>query len=296
MKPPRVAVICGPTASGKTAFATRVAAALKTEIICADSRQIYREMKIGTARPLDEEMRDIPHHLCACASIHDTYNAGQFQKDSTAIANALLAQHKTPVLVGGTGLYLKAFCEGLSNLPERNDELRESLSSLDIETLQQILIELDPEAGKLVDLMNPQRMIRAIELCKLSGKRLKELYEVTKTQPNFECVLIALEWERDQLYERINHRCDQMLEAGLLEEVKRLHPFKSLEALRTVGYQEFFSYLDGELSFPEAIELFKRNSRRYAKRQLTWLRNQMNVHWISAKSENALNQAIALIR
>lgn len=294
--PPRVAVICGPTASGKTTFAVRIAAALKTEIICADSRQIYREMKIGTARPLETEMQGIPHHLCACTSIHDSYNAGQFQQESSAIANELLSQQKTPVLVGGTGLYLKAFCEGLSNLPERDEALRKSLTSLDINALKQKLIKLDPEAGNRIDLMNPQRMIRAIELCMLSGKTLKELFEVTKDQPPFECVLIAMQWERDELYERINQRCDQMLKDGLLDEVKQLYPYKSLEALRTVGYQEFFSYLDGAFTLDQAVELFKRNSRRYAKRQLTWLRNQMNVHWLSAKSEHALDQAMELIQ
>lgn len=293
----KVAVICGPTASGKSDLAVQLALRLNTEVICADSRQVYKEMQIGTARPLEQDMHGIPHHLCGHVSIHENYDAGRFEQESLPIANRLLNKEKTPILCGGTGLYLKSFCQGLSVLPLGDVQIRKALSSLSLEELQLELHALDPDAKHLVDTQNPQRLIRAIEICKLSNKPLQEVYhEKPADSRPFRCVYFGLNWDRETLYERIEQRCDYMLKNGLLEEVEKLLPHRHHKALLTVGYREFFMYFDGSVNLPKAIELFKRNSRRYAKRQMTWLRNQSRVHWLNPTANNPVSDILSLLK
>lgn len=297
---PALAIVCGPTASGKTQFAIALAQKLGSEIICADSRQVFSEMRIGTARPDLAEMQGIPHHLCGHISIHDTWHAGRFEQEALELTEKLLKQEKTPVVCGGTGLYLKALCSGLDPLPPRDESLRKELQAVyisqGIDSLAQMLLERDPHAGKTIDLKNPQRVIRAIELLQ-SGKAqsLAAMMSRRTAERPFRCVFLGMELERAMLYERINHRVDRMLEAGLMDEVKSLYPFRHLESLQTVGYSELFQWMDGKCTLNEAIHAIKQNTRRYAKRQLTWLRNQAEVNWLNPLSPEAIEQALSLL-
>lgn len=297
---PALAIVCGPTASGKTQFAISLAQKLGSEIICADSRQVFSEMRIGTARPDFSEMQGIPHHLCGHISIHDTWHAGKFEQEALEVIERLLRQQRTPVVCGGTGLYLKALCSGLDPLPPRNETLRKELQAVielqGIDTLAQILLELDPNAAQSIDLKNPQRIIRAIELLKAgNAKSLASMMSKPLAERPFRCVFLGMELERTLLYERINHRVDRMIEAGLKEEAQRLYSFRHLESLQTVGYSEIFQWMDGEYTLNEAINAIKQNTRRYAKRQLTWLRHQAEVNWLNPLKPESIEHALSLL-
>lgn len=275
--------VVGPTAVGKTAFAIQLAKHLNTEVISADSRQFYREMNIGTATPSAEELRQVKHHFIANLSIHQAYNVSSFEQDALAFLEELFQSNDSVVVVGGSGLYLDALAYGIDDLPDASEELRMDLKRLydneGIEALQTQLEKLDPVFYEQIDKQNPKRLLRALEVCLTTGKPYSELRIGEKKDRDFNIRWIGLEQDREQLNKRINLRVDLMLEAGLLEEVKELYPHKALNALNTVGYKEFFLWLDGEESFDWAVEKVKTNSRRYAKRQMTWFRKNEDIQW-----------------
>lgn len=275
--------IAGPTAIGKTALSIELAKAFETEIISSDSRQFYREMSIGTAVPSEEELAAAPHHFIQHISIEDEYSVGDFERDALEKAEEIFKSKETLILVGGSGLYTRSFLEGLDDFPEVDAGIRESLNQkiLDsgIETLQKQLQELDPEYYKEVDFKNPHRVIRALEICLGTGKPYSSFLKKKKIDRYFKVVSIGLTAPREIIYNRINMRVEQMMDAGLLNEVKQLLPYRNLNALNTVGYKELFQYLDGQMPLEMAIEEIKKNTRRFAKRQLTWFRKNENITW-----------------
>jgi tRNA dimethylallyltransferase len=288
--------VVGPTAVGKTVFAIELAKHLNTEIISADSRQFYREMKIGTAIPSREELNDVPHHLIGNLSMHENYNISSFEKEALAILERLFQKKDAVVVVGGSGLYLDALAFGIDDLPDVLPEMRRNLKQIyeldGIEAIQQKLKKLDPVFYAEMDIQNPNRVMRAIEVCLSTGKPYSELRLGKKKNRDFNIRWIGLEQERSKLNKRINLRVDKMLENGLLNEVKQLYPFKHLNALNTVGYKEFFTWLDGEESYEWAVEKMKTNSRRYAKRQMTWFRKNKEIYWINADDNREINLLI----
>lgn len=269
-------VIGGPTASGKTNFSVEVAKHFNSEILSCDSRQFFKEMNIGTAKPTIEERQGIPHHFIDSHSIFDMYNVGDFEKDALALLNHLYKNHNIIVAVGGSGLYIKALCEGLDQFPDVPEHIRQKVRQLyaeeGLEGLQKALQKFDPDYFEIVDQQNPHRLIRALEVCIASGQPFSAFRKAQLQPRNFIPIYIQLDLPREALYERINQRVDDMMEKGLLNEAKSLYPHRNLITLQTVGYQELFDYLDEKISLEEAIEKIKQNSRNYAKRQLTWWR------------------------
>ena len=279
----KIISIVGPTASGKTSLAIKLAQALHTEIISADSRQFYKEMSIGTAVPEPEELEAAKHHFIQHISIHQPYNVGDFEQDFLQLTQKLFKEKDTLILVGGSGLYIDAACKGLDNLPSRNVairmELEKKLQEKGIKNLQTELQKLDPEHYEKIDRQNPHRLIRAIEVLRQAkGKKMAELLQ-NKPQRDFECLYIGLNTERQKLYDRINRRVDIMMKKGLLNEAEKLYPHRDLQALQTVGYRELFSYFDGDIDLDFAVSEIKKNTRRFAKRQLTWFRKNKDFHW-----------------
>lgn len=279
----KLIVIVGPTAVGKTALAIRVAKEFHTEIISADSRQIYRELTIGTAKPTEAELKEIPHHFINSHSISQDYDAARFGEEALLKIYSLFETHEYVVVCGGSGLYIKALLEGFDDIPEVPDAIRdlliEEFEAKGLLWLQNKMRELDPEHFKTIDQKNPMRLMRALEVKMATGKSIASFQKkVTKNLP-FSVVKIGLELERTKLYERIDKRMDEMIAAGLFEEAKQLYPFKDKNALQTVGYQEIVDFMDGKYDREEAIRLLKRNSRRYAKRQLTWFKRDEQINW-----------------
>lgn len=278
-------IITGPTAIGKTGLAVFIAKALNTEIISFDSRQFYKEMKIGTAVPTDEELAEVPHHFIQNLSIHDTYSVGDFEQDALKKLKELFQKHNTVVMVGGSGMFEKAVTEGLDEFPDVDPKLRQTLiqefETEGIEKLQEELKNTDLAYYQQVDLSNHQRLIRALEIIRGTGKPFSYFRKNKSTERNFNVIKIGLALPREEIYERINRRVDLMMEEGLLEEVHSLSEFKDLNSLQTVGYRELFDYLDGKIELDFAVEEIKKNTRRYAKRQLTWYRKDENIKWFS---------------
>ena len=276
-------VFVGPTAIGKSSLAIKIAGHYQTEIISADSRQFYRELNAGTAKPSEAELNHVTHHFINSLSIHDSYSVGQFEIDSLARLDQLFNSHDVVVAVGGSGLFIDALCHGLDQIHESDPDLRLELKRLfkekGMEALQLKLSQLDPEYYGTVDLSNPHRLIRAIEVCMLTGEKYSGFRKNEKKKRNFSIVKIGLNDERSIVYQRISERVDAMINAGLLEEAKEFFSLRHLNALKTVGYRELFDCLDKRLSPDEAIELIKRNTRRYAKRQLTWFRRDQEINW-----------------
>ncbi len=274
-------IIGGPTASGKTALAIRFAQHFSTEIISADSRQFYREMSIGTAKPTDVELSLAKHHFINNISIQDAYSVGGFEKEAIDVLNTIFIKNDVAIMVGGTGLYIRAVCEGLDEFPEVPLSIRREFEDLlekeGIEYLQNMLQEVDNEYFMQSDIHNSMRLIRALSVWKASGKPFSSFRKGAKTKRFFEPIYIYLDVPRAELYDRINKRVDGMMTDGLLEEVKKLYPFKNLIALQTVGYSELFDYLDGKMTLDEAVDKIKQHSRNYAKRQMTWFRK--DAHW-----------------
>ena len=277
--------IIGPTAVGKTSLSLRIASWLGAEVLSADSRQFYRELKIGTAKPSEHELSQIPHHLIDSLSIHDEYDVGLFEKESLKIIKELHLKDQFVVMVGGSGLFVNAVCEGLDEFPEVKEGMRDQLNvefqKDGLEKLVQELLKADPEYAQIVDLKNPQRIIRALEVIRSTGHKFSSFRKSQKKPRPFEVIKIGLEMDREILYQRIDQRMDEMIEQGLFEEAKNLLPFKHLNALQTVGYQEIFPFLEGIYDYVEAVRLLKRNSRRYAKRQLTWFKKDSSVRWFN---------------
>lgn len=275
--------IIGPTAVGKTALSLELAKKYDTEIISADSKQFYREMNIGTAKPVADELKSIKHHFINSLSIEQDYNAGQFEKDAIAKIESLFKTKSVLITVGGSGLYTKALWEGLDDFPEIPEKIRSELiekyNREGLEPLLKILEQADPEFYSTGEIQNPQRVIRALEIYEYRGKPMSDFKLKKQKSRSFKIIKIGLNTERKALYARINQRVDEMLKNGLEEEAKTLHSKNELNALQTIGYQEFFDFFDKKISREEAIRLIKRNSRRYAKRQLTWFRKQENIQW-----------------
>lgn len=277
-------VIIGPTASGKTVQAIELAKQLNTEIISADSRQLYKELTIGTAKPTAEQLAEVRHHFINSISISQDYNAGKFETDALALMEKLFKKLDILVMVGGSGLYINAVLKGFDHLPEADKQVREQLrkefESNGIEYLQQQLLQKDAEYYSHVDLQNPKRILRALEVCIITGKPYSTLLHHTKAgSRNFTAKIFGLQVPREELYNRINSRVDKMIEEGLIEEVKSVKAYRNHNALKTVGYNEMFEYLDGNLPKDDAIALIKKNTRNYAKRQLTWFKKMQDVQW-----------------
>lgn len=285
-------VILGPTAVGKTALSLRLAQHFHSEIISADSRQFYREMNIGTAKPEAEELARVPHHFINSHSIHEEYNVGQYEKDVLTLLEQKFREKPVLLLTGGSGLYLQVVTEGMDDMPESNPEIRNQLMKIYEEAgLQALLDELaqkDPDYYNMVDQANPHRVIRALEVCRNTGKAYSSFRKQQKKERPFQTIKIGLQRDRDQLYQRIEQRMDLMLAQGLEEEARHLYPFRNHSALQTVGYQEFFPYFEKKYDWEECVRLLKRNSRRYAKRQLTWFRRDPEIHWFAAEEEDMI--------
>ncbi len=285
-------VIVGPTAVGKTAMAIQLAKAFNTEIISADSRQFYRELEIGTAKPSLQELNEVSHHLINSHSYTELVDAGTFERLALEKANELFKIHNELVVVGGSGLYIQALCDGLDPVDIRDDELREELSEKSLVELQDQLRTLDPEYFDVVDQQNPQRLMRAIEIILKTGKKYSEQRTGQKKAREFNIIKIALSDDREELYNRINQRVDLMVEKGLEAEALSFHAYKNHYTLQTVGYSEWFDYFEGKTTREEAIELIKRNSRRYAKRQLTWFRRDPEIKWFKPNEFDKIHQYI----
>ncbi len=269
-------VIGGATASGKTSLAIQLAQHFDTAILSCDSRQFFREMTIGTAKPTPEELAQAPHYFINSLSIETEYSVGDYERDTLQCLENIYQEKQVAIMVGGSGLYIQAVCEGLDVFPDVPRAIRDELEALyeseGIAALQAELQGSDPTYYAKVDTQNPHRLIRALSVCRVSGQPFSSFFNQAKTARNFKPIFILLEWERALLYERINKRVDMMVAAGLVEEARGLFPHRANTALQTVGYQELFEHFEGNISLEEAIELIKRNSRRYAKRQMTWFR------------------------
>ncbi len=276
-------VVFGPTAIGKTSYSINLAKKLNTEIISADSRQFYKEMQIGTAVPTPYELKQVKHHFIQNISIHENYNVGQFEKDGLKKIESLFKNFDQLILTGGSGLYIDAICNGLNFFPEINanirNEIREKYDKQGLEWLKKEVEKADPEYYNQVDKENPQRLLRCLEVCTQTKKSYSSFKKQKTKKRDFDIKFIGLKMERDQLYQRINKRVDIMLEKGLVEEAKNLYQYKHLNALQTVGYKEIFDFLDNKHSLEKAIDLIKQNSRRYAKRQMTWMK-KYPANWI----------------
>ncbi len=275
----QLVVIAGPTASGKTRTAIELAKIFDTEIFNCDSRQFFRGMDIGTAKPTKREQFEIPHHFIDCKDPSDSYSCGAFEKDCIQALNEFFKTHDVAILVGGSGLYIKAIVEGLDELPsdkEIRSRLKQELENRGIEWLKKQLAQADPKFTESLNFVNPQRLIRAMEVIEITGIPYTQQLTNQLASRSFKSICFALQCDRDILYQRINQRVDQMIEQGLVKEVKRLVGWRDSNALKTVGYREVFEYLDDQSTLEESIELIKQHTRNYAKRQITWFKNQGN--------------------
>lgn len=293
----RLISIVGTTGIGKTRLAIDLANHLDTEIISCDSRQFYKEMKIGTAMPTDEELAEAKHHFVGNLSVNDYYSIGLFEEEALQKLDEIFARKNVAIMVGGSGMYEKAVVEGMNDLPIADEENQQKLISIfeneGVEVLQNMLEELDPDYFSVVDKDNPRRLFRAIDIIWQTGKTYTENLSTPKAKRDFETIRIGIDAPREVIYERINLRVDKMMENGLLEEARGLIADRDKVALQTVGYSELFRYFDGEWDLDFAIEEIKKNSRRYAKRQTTWNRKLENVNWVHY--DNSLQEALSLL-
>ncbi|MCE2496963.1 MAG: tRNA (adenosine(37)-N6)-dimethylallyltransferase MiaA [Flavobacteriales bacterium] len=293
-------VVAGPTSVGKTALSVQLALNLETEILSFDSRQFYREMKIGTAPPSEKALSLVPHHFIFHKSIHDEYSVGAYEHDALQKLGQLFHKKDVVVAVGGSGLYMDGLTKGLDEFPKVEPGVRLKLNQefrkFGIEHLQRELANADPEYYAEVDLKNPARLIRALEITRQTGKPYSGYRKQDPKTRFFKTIKIALNLNRTKMYDRINQRVDEMMLQGLYEEAKELYPFREKNALQTVGYQELFDYLGGKWNLETAVEEIKKNTRRYAKRQLTYLRGDESVHWFKPNDLNAVLQTIESVR
>lgn len=280
-----VIVLAGPTAVGKTAVAIELAQQWGTEIISADSRQCYRELAIGVARPAPEELAAVPHHFIASHSIHQKVTAATFEQYALQKAGELLRTHDVVVVAGGTGLYIKAFCQGLDEIPEVPEAIRKELTEgyqqHGLHWLQQEVKRADPQFYAVGEVQNPQRLMRALEVLRATGQSILHFRKGSEAERPFRVVKVALALPKEELHHRIHKRVDHMMEQGLLEEVRSLLPYQHLNALQTVGYKELFDYFNGLTPLPEAVDAIKKNTRHYAKRQMTWFRKDPAYTWFA---------------
>lgn len=296
----RLLVIVGPTGSGKTDLSLRVARRYGAPILSTDSRQFYRGMAIGTAQPTAEEQQLVEHHFIASRDIADGLNCGTYEQEALACLDRLYAAHDDVVAVGGSGLYIQALCDGMDDLPQADETLRtrlmERLRGEGLEALAAELREHDPVYCETADLRNPARVVRALEVCLQTGRPYSEQRLGTRRERPFRTLKIGVELPREVLYERIDRRVDRMLDEGLVDEARRLYPHRALNALQTVGYRELFDWFEGRTTYEEAVELIKRNTRRYAKRQMTWFRRDAEIHWFAPDDDEAIFACIDRFR
>ena len=285
-------VVVGATGSGKTDLSLRLATHFAAPILSTDSRQVYRGIPIGTAQPTAEQLAAVEHHFIASHSLTDNFNCGEYETQALACLEALFRKHDVVVAVGGSGLYIQALCEGMDDLPQADEELRQSLMERlqgeGIESLLADLEHLDPEYYTPIDRQNPSRVLRAVEVCLQTGQPYSSLRTGERRKRDFRIVKVGIDWDREVLYDRINRRVDMMIDEGLEAEARSVYHLRQLNSLQTVGYREMFEYFDGKISREEAIELIKRNSRRYAKRQMTWFRRDSEIRWFSPEEADAM--------
>jgi tRNA dimethylallyltransferase len=278
-------IILGPTAVGKTTAAIQLAQQLQTKIISADSRQCFKELNIGVAKPTDEELQSVHHYFINSHSIHENINAALFERLALQYAEEIFKENDKSVIVGGTGLYIKAFCEGLDEIPAIDKNIREQIqkeyTQHGFSWLQEEIKKHDTEFYSAGEILNPQRIMRALEVKLSTGKSILSYHSTEKKQREFKIIKVGLQLPKEELYRNINTRTEQMIEKGLVKEVEQLQNFKNLNALKTVGYTELFDYLDNKISLDNAIELIKKNTRHYAKRQMTWFKKDESIRWIS---------------
>lgn len=289
-------VLCGPTGIGKTRIGIELASNLNCEIISADSRQIYEEMSIGTAVPSPEELAAVPHHFIHSHSIHENFNASKYEDEVIEFLGAYFKYNRVALLVGGSGMYIDAVCKGIDELPSISTEVREKWLQLfqqnGIDFLCHQVQKIDPEYYDTVDRNNPKRLLKALEIYEITGKPYSGFMTRSIKKRNFQIHIIGLNTDRSDLYVRINSRVDEMMNNGLLEEAKRLHEFQTLTPLKTVGYSELFSYLEGKSDLQQAIEEIKNHSRAYARRQLTWFRRYKDLVWFEPHQTDDMMQYI----
>lgn len=292
-------VVAGPTAVGKTAVAIQLAKHFATSIISADSRQCYKELNIGVARPSEQELAAVNHYFIASHSIQDEITAAGFEQYALQKATELFQQQDTVVMVGGTGLYIKAFCEGLDLIPAVDPAIREQIisnyNSKGLVWLQEQVQQKDPAFYTSGEIQNPQRMMRALEVLESTGQSVLSFRKGEKTQRDFNIIKIGLELPKEELHQRIHTRVDQMMQAGQLEEVKGLIPYKHLNALQTVGYKELFEYLEETISMEKAVEQIKINTRQYAKRQMTWFKKDEEMKWFAPFQTDEIIRSVGLL-
>ena len=297
MSSKRLLVVVGPTGSGKTDLSIRLARYYAAPVLSTDSRQVYRGMPIGTAQPSVGQLQAAEHHFIASHDIKDNLSCGEYEVQALERLGKLFADHDYVVAVGGSGLYVRALCEGMDDLPQADESLRAELGRrLEAEgvgALAEQLRELDPVYYEVVDRSNPARVVRALEVCLQTGRPYSEQRTGERRSRPFGIVKIGVDLPRAELYDRINRRVDRMLADGLEAEARAMYPYRELNALQTVGYREFFDYFDGRTSYDEAVELIKRNSRRYAKRQLTWFRRDPEIRWFRPDDDDAILEYIA---
>ena len=295
-----VIIIAGPTASGKTALAILLAQHFSTQIISADSRQCYRELEIGVAKPSAKELAQVPHYFINSHSIQDTFSAADYERYALKGVGEIHAHTNVAIMVGGTGLYIKAFCEGLDDIPAVDEALRQRINAQyqanGIAWLQEEVRKADPAYFQQGEIANPQRMLRALEVKLSTGQSISSFQSRQKKERSFNIIKIGLELPRPVLYNRINERVDAMMQQGLEAEAKALLPVRDLNALQTVGYRELFDYFDRNCTREKAIELIKQNTRHYAKRQMTWFKKDAEIHWVDAQDGMAaFSSTIVLI-
>ena len=292
MNTTRLIVVVGATASGKTDLSISLARNYNAPIISTDSRQVFKGLPIGTAYPSQEQLQAVEHHFIGERELTENFNCGEYEKQALERLETLFAKHDTVVAVGGSGLYIRALCEGMDDLPEADETLRtelaERLKSEGLESLLVQLKELDPEFYEVVDRQNPARVTRALEVCLTSGCKYSQLRKSERKARDFQIVKVGITMPREELYDRINRRVDIMINAGLEAEARAVLPYRDCNSLRTVGYSEMFDYFDGKITFDEAVELIKRNSRRYAKRQTTWFGRDNDIVWFNRGEEEQI--------
>jgi tRNA dimethylallyltransferase len=280
-----VVIILGPTAIGKTSLSISIANHYKTEIISADSRQIFKELSIGTAIPDSQQLNTVKHHMVQNHSIHEYYNASNFEIEALECCNSIFAKKEIIVMTGGSMLYIDTFCNGIDDLPTIDPEIRQNVINTfeqeGIESIRHELKKIDPEYYQLVDLKNYKRILHALEVYYMTGKKYSSFRRNTKKERDFDIIKIGLNMDRKSLHARINNRVDKMMNDGLLQEARNLIDFKHLNSLNTVGYKELFDFFDEKISLNEAIDLIKRNTRRYARKQLTWFNRDTDICWFS---------------
>ena len=285
-------VLIGPTGVGKTELSLRLAEHFHTCIVSADSRQLYADLKIGTAAPTSDQLNRVPHYLVGTLKLTDYYSAARYEEEALATLDNLFRQYDTVILTGGSMMYIDAICKGIDDIPTVDTETRElMLQRYETEGLEKLCAELkllDPEYYRIVDLKNPKRVIHALEICYMTGKTYTSFRTQQKKQRPFRIIKVGLTRDRAELYNRINHRVDIMIEEGLLEEARSVYPYRTLNSLNTVGYKEMFNYLDGIWELPFAIEKIKQNSRIYSRKQMTWFKRDEEIQWFHPEQETEI--------